>query len=61
MSLCVFLADIRMSAAEEEKPGADYPGDSSGIVLANICTYLMIDTQNLHIFMLGVFELSEYI
>ncbi len=27
----VFLSDIRMSkAAEEEKPGADYPGDSSG-------------------------------
>lgn len=26
-----FVADIRMSkAAEEEKPGADYPGDSSG-------------------------------
>lgn len=28
--LCVFPADIRMSKAGEEKPGADYPGDSSG-------------------------------
>lgn len=29
--VCLCPADIRMSkAAEEEKPGADYPGDSSG-------------------------------
>lgn len=26
----MFPADIRMSKAGEEKPGADYPGDSSG-------------------------------
>lgn len=31
VDLCVFPADIRMSKASgEEKPGADYPGDSSG-------------------------------
>jgi len=31
VSVSVCLADIRMSkAADDEKPGAEYPGDSSG-------------------------------
>lgn len=55
----VFLADIRMSkAAEEEKPGADYPGDSSG---KHTHTYFMVwiiitfYLNNHHILMMWTF------